>query len=227
MAELITTLLQGLMLPGKLLQDMAVAVVSGEEKKDKSKKQEFREFCQKTWETEGTVLGSGMFGEVGIVCKRGTEDCNYVLKVQENTSIFENEESILYILNRLPESDRIAPYLYDSWTCDQKGFLVMDKLDGDLMDVPVTDTVVEKVRRLLDVLHEQRIAMIDLSRSNVLYKGQQFYLSDFGLAVDYSQVNDEYKRRVYVEPGEMTFPEAVAFDLHTLYREKCNRCFHE
>jgi hypothetical protein len=52
-------------------------------------------------------------------------DCEYVLKIQKANQFFENEVSILRKLNQC--KPKISPFLFDSWTFENQGFIVMEK----------------------------------------------------------------------------------------------------
>ena len=138
-------------------------------------------------------------------------DCNYVLKVQPNSRVFENERDILYKLNKIQPP--LAPYLYDAWTCEGQGFLVMERMEGDIQKRKLTIKDVDKIEKLVARLHSLKIAFTDLHEGNILTKDKdQFFLTDFGLAVDYEDVPEGYELFVYHAQDKLNFTDAAAFD---------------
>jgi serine/threonine protein kinase len=101
-------------------------------------------------------LGIGAYGSVYQACKRGSDDCGYVIKVmsfnyesyvmsgrtkkslEETWEDWDNEVEVFRLLNeKQQELDlKFAPILYDSWYCldGRNGYfyILMEKYDGDL-----------------------------------------------------------------------------------------------
>jgi serine/threonine protein kinase len=108
-----------------------------------------------TYESKGFV-DQGAYGQVYQACKRGTSDCDYVVKVikynhgsyvesggmtpslQKKFGEWEKEVDVMTALNETQRSLRITlcPILYDAWYCrkgeDVEFYILMEKFDGDL-----------------------------------------------------------------------------------------------
>ena len=119
-----------------------------------------RDDCQylaKTYDQK-IKLGKGASGEVYELCKKGTTDCNYVLKVtiyksdiydmtgqielskEYKKSEWQKEVKILTKLNNCQNSysTTFVPIIYDNWLCDENDktyfYIVMEKFHGNLND---------------------------------------------------------------------------------------------
>lgn len=185
-----------------------------EEEKDK---QEFRQFCQDRWRIEGEI-GRGKFGKVSIACKtRKQGDCNYVLKAQRANSEYTNERDILLRLNSV--KPQIAPFLYDFCVCEGIGYLVLEKLGDNILGHRLSSKDRDKIKALMEALHKQRIAMLDIHKGNVLRKGNQFFFTDFGLSADFNGINDEKTLRLsdFYRGRQYTWPQAESADWMTLH----------
>jgi len=108
-----------------------------------------------TYESNGFV-DQGAYGEVYQACRRGTADCDYVVKIikynnssyvesggmtssqQKKFVEWENEVDVMTVLNKTQRSLGISlcPILYDAWYCrkgdDVEFYILMEKFDGDL-----------------------------------------------------------------------------------------------
>ena len=190
----------------------------------RSKDKGFREYCQSRWKSSGEVIGRGGYGKVLVACEKKKNNCDYVLKVQKLGKIYQNELNILLKLNKI--KPQIAPYLFDHWVCEGNGYLILEKMEGDLRDenIKLKKAEGEEILRLIDILHKNRIAMIDALAGNVLRKNKKLFLTDFGVSVDYSGVDDRTKLPVYGS-DDLTWPEAREYDIDTIMNAECENCF--
>jgi hypothetical protein len=104
-------------------------------------------------------MDRGAYGSVHQVCKKGTRDCDYVLKIitfdqemyelsgRSKPSLVETrknwikEVNVLHKLNQCQSSLDIifSPKLHDAWMCTKKEdmrtyfYIVMEKYDGSLL----------------------------------------------------------------------------------------------
>jgi hypothetical protein len=93
------------------------------------------ETCMKSW-TKSQQLGKGVFSSVYQSCNNTS--CNYVMKVSEINNdqqyqMFERDQHFLFKL----KGKEIAPEIEDAWICDDRGYIIMEKLDGDLKSTNV------------------------------------------------------------------------------------------
>lgn len=176
---------------------------------------------------QGKQLG-GEFGTAYELCHE--QKCPYVIKVQ---NIFENIpnrslddfQQEVYIHRLVYDKFKIAPRLYDAWICVPVpgsvedpdivaiGFIVMERMDGDLANLPSDSLTMRQKNGIINVIHSQidRVHQLgfehrDIAFHNVFYKRQngsvRFVLGDFGLARPVGQPRskeawdggDDYKR---------------------------------
>jgi len=145
------------------------------------------ESCQESenWEIIGKA-GKGAVGSVYHVC-RDTNDCKYTMKVQDissekNDMEFRNEVTILEKL----QGWRGAPVLYAAWTCEDKGYYIMEILDElDECSIP-KDKIWANATHLLDELHELGYIHGDTHSGNVMCrKDGTLVFVDYGSAVHF------------------------------------------
>jgi serine/threonine protein kinase len=138
---------------------------------------------------QGKTLGQGGFGTVYELCE-SKHNCPYVLKVQNLSK--RNNDNFTEEVENQKKAHKFAPKIHDAWMCVKSyelyGFIVMDKMDGTLLDYvaqyPITQTFIEKLMKILvsyvNQLHNMNIAHNDLNFENIFYKGRKWYLGDFG-----------------------------------------------
>ena len=145
--------------------------------KEKIRKTQIRKSCESNWKKQSDeTLGAGKFGVVSIACKIGTDDCNYVLKVQDANRLFRNEVEIFHILNTYEEAHkvRLIPKLYDSWVCKGLGYIIMEKLDGSLQGAKDRKELLTKINDQVTEIRQYMlmagVLFINWHLGNILYK---------------------------------------------------------
>ncbi len=172
-----------------------------------------RATCEQTYKEYKSVqkIGGGEFGDIYLMCNEAKK-CPYVIKVieidpkDEDRTIAKFEQEV--IMQLAAAELNIAPEVYDAWICDTEGkgrryhykeewhpvafqgFIVMDRMDGDLktyvksheITEKTIETIVNKVKHLVTKLHSFGIEHRDIHHGNVFYKGKKWYLGDFGLS---------------------------------------------
>lgn len=159
---------------------------------------------------QGAQIGKGCAGTVYELCDE-KKHCPYVLKVREISGRNEWRVRAFYSeFQREVDSQKraygLAPTIYDAWTCVNytvprvSTFIVMERMDGDLehylRDHVLSDTnivhIVDQIRILIQELRLRGLCHGDLQNpGNVLYKGNRWYLGDFGSSSILSRFCDD------------------------------------
>ena len=159
----------------------------------------------------GTGLGAGVHGAIYRACRAGR--CDYALKVQPDAYAFRQEAHALSALQGI----RGIPKLYAAWSCDHKGYLVMDELPT-CGGPPTPEWRARMYARLQETLREARKRgwlHVDIHSGNVLCRGEQPMLIDWGLAVQRGPMGDDetypehWVSAKYGRPATWAFLEAV------------------
>jgi hypothetical protein len=139
----------------------------------------------KVWKQKDE-LGRGQFGVAYIACK-SDDDCDYVLKVQELNDDFYTE---VRCLEDFKNTKGIVPKLYAAWTCDNRGYFVIEKLDKCPADKLVnSEKNYEEVSKLLKRMKEKGWLHVDTHPGNVMCKDGKMIMIDFGWAVKKGKKN--------------------------------------
>lgn len=137
------------------------------------------EYFKKLAERAGIeYIGEGAYGSTYVGCKG--IDCNYVIKLQKNDNHFRQEVNALYALNGW----EYTPIIYDAWTCDDVGFIVIERLRS-VRDCTYGSIKAKQIdlQNIVDRLHEKGIIHNDLHLGNLLCKNGHLALIDFGLSL--------------------------------------------
>jgi hypothetical protein len=137
------------------------------------------EYFKKLAERAGIeYIGEGAYGSTYVGCKG--IDCNYVIKLQKNDNHFRQEVNALYALNGW----EYTPIIYDAWTCDDVGFIVIERLRS-VRDCTYGSIKAMQIdlQNIVDRLHEKGIIHNDLHLGNLLCKNGHLALIDFGLSL--------------------------------------------
>lgn len=145
-----------------------------------------------------TTLGSGYYGKV---YKVKIEEKIYALKETELKSngfieTFANEINKLKIINKI--KPKIAPKYYNSWINNNKGYILLEYINGGTLEEYVKKKKLLKkdyneLKKLINILHKHNFLHEDLHQGNILveYKNKKktrFYINDFGLTEKKSNV---------------------------------------
>ncbi|MEK6884186.1 MAG: hypothetical protein AABY22_31440, partial [Nanoarchaeota archaeon] len=113
-----------------------------------------RQACQRNYESK-TKLGQGTFGTVFDACNRSTNDCQYVMKIQQILSHQQELEVLSEVhihkyLDRMQEKFNMVmvPKLYDSWSCEIENknesgkviryhYIILEKWQGTLSSLGI------------------------------------------------------------------------------------------
>jgi serine/threonine protein kinase len=177
--------------------------------------------------------GSGYFSKVYDVCKNLT-DCKYVAKVSlinlsGQKQAYENEVNTYKILNQQNFGIKIAPTMYDNWTCEKRsdllselnkyGNIVLEKLGKNLSQINKIpcDTKVNLVYQLLTkirALANNGIYHNDIKLENVMITDdfKNLYITDYGTVGFFNAGN---KQELDFYSGNM-FLQAEPVVLHIL-----------
>ena len=139
----------------------------------------------KVWKQKDE-LGRGQYGVAYLACK-SEDDCNYVLKVQKLDDDFYTE---VRCLEDFKNTKGIVPKLYAAWTCDNRGYFVIEKLDKCPADKTVnSEKNYEEVSKLLHRMKEKGWLHVDTHPGNVMCKNGKMIMIDFGWAVKKGKKN--------------------------------------
>ena len=161
----------------------------------------------------GIMLGEGRFGKVVEVIKDGIL---YVRKEYiEGEMSRENMANELYMMNQI----KGCPYLIQIVDIEPNGDLVMERMDGTLLDLirefqcipePILIDMTRHVLSGLAFLATKKIVHCDLKPENILYKktdtssGYMFVIGDFG-----NSSNNVMEQHYYIQTNEYRCIENV------------------
>ncbi len=145
----------------------------------------------------------------------------------------------------------VGPRIYNSALNSEKGILVMDRYDGNLGElfylyqtdrtIPV-DKVMEVVKQLLSILHQNNIIHRDIHPMNILYtKGGIIAIADYGLSMisdsedlkrfdreDYESMADLLEEirqgRTFENPRAISFAMGIKSDHNFMINWNGNIC---
>lgn len=149
------------------------------------------------WKVE-TSVGSGNTGATYAACKAG--NCNYVIKRQptaageeklraDKSKNYEEHYSFRSELKALMalQGWKHAPKLYAAWTCEDVGYMVMEKLDVCKEGVKTY----EKVKKMVDELYNTGWVHMDAHPQNILCRSDgELVLIDYGRARSFTDPKD-------------------------------------
>jgi predicted GNAT family N-acyltransferase len=148
------------------------------------------EDCTKNeiWKWKETdPIGSGKAGSVYIACK-GIDDCDYVVKVQEENKEYYTEIEALLSL----QYTNAVPKVFAAWTCDKFGYFVIEKLYPCIHHNNNSMWIAVGIK--LDIIRKAGYLQVDIHNGNVMCNKQgQVVLIDFGYAVKRTEKKDKQK----------------------------------
>ena len=127
----------------------------------------------KIWK-KGKKLGSGQYGSVYVGCR--VKNCDYAIKVADiDASFFVEVEALVQL-----QGVKGIPKLHAAWTCKNKGYLVIDKLERCRLSLMER---YNKLKKVLENAGKKGWLHVDTHSGNALCKGTDIYLIDWGWAV--------------------------------------------
>jgi hypothetical protein len=155
----------------------------------KIKISDIKEDCNyiKHWE-KGMETGSGEVGKTRIV-RYKTGNYEYVLKSQKKDTKFTSQfRAEIQALLELQGTD-LVPKIYDVWTCNTMGYIIMEKLyNCDNID---PQELYEKIREKLRILRDRGWLHVDTHDGNVMCTSSgEPVIIDFGYAVKRKEGGD-------------------------------------
>lgn len=131
------------------------------------------------------LLGSGKAGSVYIACKT-TDDCEYVIKIQNQNKEYYTEIDALLSL----QHTNAVPKVFAAWTCDKIGYFVMEKLYPCIHHN--NNSIWIAVGMKLDIIRKAGYLQVDTHNDNFMCnKDGQVVLIDFGYAVKRTEQGDK------------------------------------
>jgi serine/threonine protein kinase len=155
------------------------------------------------------LIGEGGYGQVYVIC--WYDDCEYVVKVQPEDPEFYNEVKFLNFLKYYI----FTPVIYDAWVNDGKGYLVMNKMDKTTNKLSKRQKHTE-LKQILKRLHKNKIVFFDLHPGNVMYKGGDVRLIDWGLAYRFKNSGEEIEHLHSRDYGPFNLAKGKKLDMLNL-----------
>ena len=123
---------------------------------------------------KGEKLGSGQYGSVYVGCR--VKNCDYAIKVAKiDQSFFVEVEALVQL-----QGVKGIPKLHAAWTCKNKGYLVIDKLEKCSISL---QQKYDKLKKVLENAEKKGWLHVDTHTGNAMCKGTDIYLIDWGWAV--------------------------------------------
>ena len=137
--------------------------------------------CLRRWK-KGKLLGRGSYGGAYFACvNRGArvpcKDSKFVMKVQKSDNDFRNEVKALKKL----KGWKYAPQIYASWTCNGKGYIIMDRVKTKCPKIS-TKAGYKEMKAIAKGLRKRGLIYVDYHRGNFGCKGKRLVLIDYGWA---------------------------------------------
>ena len=137
------------------------------------------------WKKTDKLVGSGKAGSVYIACKT-TDDCEYVIKVQEENKEYYTEIEALLSL----QHTKAVPKVFAAWTCGKFGYFVIEKLYPCIHHNNNSMWIAVGIK--LDIIRKEGYLQVDIHNGNVMCNKQgQVVLIDFGYAVKRTEKKDK------------------------------------
>lgn len=132
------------------------------------------------------IVGKGQYGAIYVACM--AENCEYILKEQPATTVFHNEIQALLDL----QFTGVVPKVYAAWTCNEQGYMVLQKLYP--CNLSVHDRY-DQVKKALELIYKAGWVHVDTHRSNYMCDkdGKKAYIIDFGWAAKRGPDGDAQK----------------------------------
>jgi|AntRauTorckE6833_2_1112554.scaffolds.fasta_scaffold03100_6 serine/threonine protein kinase len=149
--------------------------------------------------------------EIDKQINEGSDSHIYSLK-NDNTKIIKvinlneyykyNTLSTELEVNNLLINENVSPKIYDVWKCLEKdknkdtrsflnqpliGILKFDKMDKNLLSVSNESKInTNSLLNKIHIIHKKDIAHMDIKLDNIMLKGNEIYIIDYGIALIYN-----------------------------------------
>jgi len=173
------------------------------------------EHCLKGYVIKKFIAG-GTVGQVYQVCKEVQDDCDYVMKIvttNNDPELLEQFDTESAFTQLLSDEAGVGPEVFGAWKCENYGFMVLEKWDGDVGPYEVLPMdVLASLEDDVTTLHEMNIVHADIMPRNVLANrdaqgvpidatltdfSHTQYVNDFLKDVDFVKVMYNYHRKEY------------------------------
>ena len=187
-------------------------------------------------------LGEGQAGSVYVLCRFVGDNCEFVLKMQSvatsyDKKVFQTEVNTLKKLR----GTNIGSTIYDAWTCGDKGYIVLEKLDKTIhtikaeiqkgsMSRDILTELYPRIVQKLEDLHAKNIVVRDLHGGNIMVTKLKrtrdglligdIKFIDFGMAYDFTGKPANFKIGRVMPVGRDLRPRAEYGDRTNMYTFK-------
>jgi hypothetical protein len=167
------------------------------------------------------LLGKGKFGKVysGKYIKTGETVAIKIENVDSNIKLLKNETAILNYLYH--NGCRKTPFVYWYGIHENCPSLVMSCYEISLSDYIVNNNkaidekiVISKIIGILKSIHDAYIIHRDIKPQNFMFKTEDLYLVDFGLATTYVDEEKKHTHESYDNNNILGTPKYISIYLH-------------
>ena len=153
------------------------------------------------------VIGRGAYGTVNILCFNN--NCNYVLKIQQNNEFFRDEVHALFEL----QHTNCVPKIFDAWTCGDTGYLVIELLSTEIN--LNFESFATQLYKCVNTLHNNGWSHNDLKENNLLFniRTGKLIISDLGNAVKKTDDPTKIYDKLNIHSEDVTWYMSVEQDI--------------
>lgn len=153
------------------------------------------------------IIGRGAYGTVKILCFNN--NCNYVLKIQNNDEFFRDEVHSLFELKHT----NCVPKIFDAWTCGDKGYLVIELLSTEIN--LNFKSFAKQLYKCVNTLHNNGWSHNDLKKNNLLFniRTGKLIISDLGNAVKKTDDSTKIYDKLNTHSEDVTWHMSVEQDI--------------
>jgi len=151
----------------------------------------------------------------GVCHSKEDKQCKYVIKVfqkddHKNPALFRHEIRVLRDLEKLHLN--ISPHVHQMFACGLYGLVVMDKWDGDLLELIFSQRhfteialrhLYMKVRDIVSKLHQAGWVHGRINFQNIIFRGEQLGLVSWAHAQSLSNVKHHSERDALLIKSDM------------------------
>jgi len=156
------------------------------------------------------VIGRGAYGTVNILCFNN--NCNYVLKIQQNNEFFRDEVHALFEL----QHTNCVPKIFDAWTCGDTGYLVIELLSTEIN--LNFESFATQLYKCVNTLHNNGWSHNDLKKDNLLFniRTGKLIISDLGNAVKKTDDPTKIYDKLNTHSENVTWDMSVKQDIRKM-----------